>query len=101
MEWNGWIFILHTSLVVTLSGRPLRYQIYALSIILGLLCSNAVYRNTQANSVNNSLSDFDWVFLEIPVKDCIVGMLLITCSTIALKSEGSSVVHPFLLSSCS
>ena len=25
---------------------------------------------------NDSINDFNWVFLEIPVKSCIVGMLL-------------------------
>ena len=28
------------------------------------------------DTINGSVYDFDWVFLEIPVKNCIVGMLL-------------------------
>ena len=39
---------------------------------------NALFQNSLTHSVNDSLYDFDWVFLEIPVKNCIVGMLL-TC----------------------
>ena len=39
---------------------------------------NALFRTSQTHSGNDSISDFDWVFLEIPVKNCIVGMLL-TC----------------------
>ena len=27
-------------------------------------------------TVNDSINDFDWVFLEIPVKICIVGLIL-------------------------
>ena len=30
----------------------------------------------QTHAVNDSLYDFEWVFLEIPVKNCIVGMLI-------------------------
>ena len=33
---------------------------------------NAFFRNSQRNSVNDSIYDFDWVFLEIPVKYCII-----------------------------
>ena len=36
------------------------------------------YFGNPKHSVNDSIYDFDWVFLEIPVKNCIVGMLL-TC----------------------
>ena len=36
---------------------------------------NALFRNSQTHSVHYSIKDFYWVFLEIPVKNCIVGML--------------------------
>ena len=39
---------------------------------------NALFWKSQTHSVNDTINDFDWVFLEIPVKICIVGMLL-TC----------------------
>ena len=38
--------------------------------------NNAVFWNCQTHWVNDSIYyDFDWVFREIPVKSCIVGML--------------------------
>ena len=44
---------------------------------------NALFLKSQTHSVNvhDSIYDIDWVFLEIPVKNCIVGMLL-TCPLI-------------------
>ena len=37
---------------------------------------NAIFQNSQTHSVTDSILDFGWVFLEIPVKNGIVGMLL-------------------------
>ena len=37
---------------------------------------NACFWISQTHSVNDSMYEFDWVFLEISVKNCIVGMLL-------------------------
>ena len=34
---------------------------------------------SQTRSVNDGIYDFDWVFPEIPLKNCIVGMLLTYC----------------------
>ena len=34
---------------------------------------------SQPRSVNDGIYDFDGVFLEIPTKNCIVGMLLTCC----------------------
>ena len=39
---------------------------------------NALFWKSQTHSVNDSIHNFDWVFLEIPVKNCIVGYSL-TC----------------------
>ena len=45
-------------------------------------------------SVNDSLYDFDWVFPEIPVKSCIVGMLL--ACPICGKNEQNAKLPMFL-----
>ena len=46
---------------------------------IGHVYDCAKFWNPQTHSVNDSMSDFDSVFLETPVvKNCIVGMLL-TC----------------------
>ena len=37
-----------------------------------------IFQKSQIHSVNDSVYDFHWVCLEIPVENCIVGMLL-TC----------------------
>ena len=37
---------------------------------------NALFWKSQTHSVNDSIYNFDWVFLEIPVKNCMVRMLL-------------------------
>ena len=37
--------------------------------------------------------DFDWVFLEIPVRNCIAEMLL-TCSIIKISTKGD---HPLII----
>ena len=36
---------------------------------------NALFQNSQTHSVNDSIKDFDWLVLQISVKNCIVGML--------------------------
>ena len=45
--------------------------------------------------VNGSIYDFDWVFLEIPVKHCIVGMLL-TCLIVSSRSFSHEPHKPIL-----
>ena len=37
---------------------------------------NALFLKTQTHTLTDSRYEFDWVFLEIPMKNCIVGMLL-------------------------
>ena len=39
---------------------------------------NKLFWDSQTHSLNDSIYNFDWVFLEIPVRNCIAGMLL-TC----------------------
>ena len=36
---------------------------------------NALFCNSQTQSVKDGMSDFDWVFLEYPLKSCVVNML--------------------------
>ena len=43
---------------------------------------NALFSKSQTYPINDSIYYFDWVFLEIPVKNCIVGMLL-TCPIVS------------------
>ena len=49
-----------------------------LLLALWIVSHDALFWNSQAHSVNDSMSDFDWVFLEIPLNNYIVKMLL-TC----------------------
>ena len=53
----------------------------------GLLMNNAVLWDSQTHSVNNRIHvfDFNWVFLEIPMKHCIGGMLLTCAITISFS----------------
>ena len=39
------------------------------------MSNNALFRKSQTHAVNVSIYNFDCIFLEIPVKNCIVGML--------------------------
>ena len=40
--------------------------------------NEALFWKSQTHSANDGIYDYEWVFLEIPVKNCIVGMLY-TC----------------------
>ena len=54
------------------------YNLYKYMPACKWVSHNALLWESQTHSVNDSIYDFDRVFLEIPVKNCIVGMLL-TC----------------------
>ena len=53
-----------------------------------------------AHSVNDSIYDFDWVFVEIPVKCCIVGMTLtrpIKWFTVIMTTHYTNLLFAFIV----
>ena len=60
----------------------------------------ALLWNSQTHSVNDTIYDFDWVFLEIPVKIFIVGVILtcpiVLCSSITTNNCLSSYLCSLL-----
>ena len=67
------------SLLLFLSHHNINSS-YVITLNRACLCvsHNALFWESRTHSVNDSSYDFDWVFLEIAVKNCIVGMFL-TC----------------------
>ena len=61
---------------------------------------NALFLKSRTHSVNDRIYDFDWVFLEFPVKNCIVGMLL-TCPIEMLRLRTSHRLEKMSISFCS
>ena len=65
-----------------ISGEKNLTWSYKYLIIVQTACQwvshNALFWKSQTHSVNDTIYNFNWVLLEIPVKNCIVGMLL-TC----------------------
>ena len=74
-------------LLVCLSSLPCYCQV----------SHNALFWKSHARSVNDSIYDFDWVVLEIPVKNCIEGKLLTSLYNIGCKPMfHSCLVQRFL-----
>ena len=60
----------------TCTRRILDSTVIMNTLVFNMVCEWLSDNASFWKSVNDSLYDFDWVFPKIPVKNCIVGMLL-------------------------